>query len=389
MIENHTAIIIVAYNRPRSLARLLSSLNRANYPNNGIELIISIDRSDDNQEVLDIANSFDWVYGKKIVKYQEVNLGLRKHILQCGDLTATYDSVIVLEDDLYVAPNFYFFATNALDFSNNENRIGGVSLYNHQLNVHTKDSFSALEDGFDNWYFQFASSWGQAWTKKQWFDFKDWYKGQTILKESSDIPSNVSSWSEKSWLKFYIAYLIEKDLYFLYPKISLSTNFSDAGTHVGSDTTNYQVPLYKGEKKEFSFSKLSKSKSTYDAFFENVDIPEVLGYSKDELSVDLYGYKEKKRNRYWLTTKKMDFKIIKTFGRSLKPLDMNILENIAGKDFLLYDTEISSKNEFTLDTLRKITYNVKYVSFEDSKKLYSNHIKMKCIRILRKLGISR
>ena len=56
----------------------------------------------------------------------------------------------------------------AMEFSVNKKYIGGISLYNHELNVHTKENFKALDDGYDNWYFQFASSWGQAWSKANW-----------------------------------------------------------------------------------------------------------------------------------------------------------------------------------------------------------------------------
>ncbi|MFK7813561.1 MAG: glycosyltransferase family 2 protein [Maribacter sp.] len=385
MSKNITPIVVVAFNRPRSLARLLNSLSAASYPDKNIELIISIDNSDDNQEVLNIANSFDWVFGKKIVTYQKVNLGLRAHILKCGDLTSEYGSVIVLEDDIFVSPNFYFFAKAALNFSENENPIGGISLYNHQLNVHTKENFSPVEDGFDNWYFQFASSWGQAWTKKQWNGFKNWYLENQSLAENRDIPQNVNSWSEKSWLKFYIAYLIDTNGYFLYPKISMSTNFSDAGTHIGHDTTIYQVPLNYGTKKEFNFSSVQMSQSVYDAFFENLGIPKYLGYSKDELCIDLYGYKDKCAKRYWLTTKILNFKIIKSFSRSLKPIDANIIKNIVGNDIFLYDTTVTEKNRIRPDFYRGSIYKLKYVSFNDSRRLFLDNLKMKTTRVFNKI----
>ena len=203
MIKVNTPIVVVAYNRPQSLKRLLRSLVNAAYPSSNVPLIISIDAHPNNQKTLKIAQEFQWENGDKTVEYQSSNLGLRKHILKCGDFSNTYGSVLILEDDLYVSPNFYLYTIAALNFSITKNYIGGISLYNHQYNVHINANFSAVEDGFDNWYFQFASSWGQAWTDKQWNSFKSWYLTNTVLTKKEDIPKYVLDWSDKSWLKFF------------------------------------------------------------------------------------------------------------------------------------------------------------------------------------------
>lgn len=364
MPDSRVPIVVVAYNRPRSLIRLLKSLAKANYPSNDIPLIISIDNADTNNDVLQIANDFIWNFGPKEVKYQKVNLGLRKHVLKCGSISQKYGAVIILEDDLYVSINFYNYAQSALKFSADKDYIGGISLYNHQLNVHTRDNFTAFEDRYDNWYFQFASSWGQAWSKNQWVAFSEWYQENKILQSNSTIPRNVTQWSDQSWLKYYIAHLIETKKYFLYPKISLTTNFSDAGTHVGEDSTAFQVPLYFNKKKGFNFSTLQDSNSVYDAFFENVNIYKNLGYSKASICIDLYAYKDKPKERYWLTTQFLNYKIIKSFGRSLRPIDANIVEDIIGKDIYLYDTELIADNNPKIKSNRKTTYNIKYISYK-------------------------
>lgn len=379
-----TPIVVVAFNRPKSLKRLLESLGKANYSSNQIPLIISIDKADDNNETLKIAQDFKWKFGDKIINYEKTNLGLRNHVLKCGNLSEQYGSVIILEDDLYVSPNFYLFANQALSFSENQSYIGGISLYNHQINVHTMDNFAPLEDGYDNWYFQFASSWGQAWSKKQWNDFYGWYENNLILKTSVVIPKNVTNWSNKSWLKYYISYLIEKNKYFLYPKLSLSTNFSDVGTHVGSDSTAFQVHLDYSNKKHDNFSSLDESNSIYDAFYESTKLAATLGIKTSNLCVDLYGYKVN-NVRYWLTTKIADFKILKTFGRSLKPIDANILQNIEGKDIFLYDTSSKSKNQNKVNRYRKLIYNIKFISSKDGIIAYL-HIKTMWVKYsLRKL----
>ena len=108
-------IVVVAYNRIESLKRILGSLLQAEHPDQGTELIISIDRGD-NADVLDYANAFSWPFGEKQVIYQEENLGLKRHILKCGGLTRAHDGIILLEDDLYVSPDFYRYALECYDF---------------------------------------------------------------------------------------------------------------------------------------------------------------------------------------------------------------------------------------------------------------------------------
>lgn len=378
-------IVVVAFNRPRSLKRLLGSLTKANYPHKDIDLIISIDKGESNQDVLVLANEFEWEHGEKKVVYQEHNLGLRKHILKCGGLSLEYGAVIVLEDDLYVSPNFYLFAEQALTFSLKEPGIGGVSLYNHQLNVHTRDNFSALEDGYDNWYFQFASSWGQAWTKEQWSGFMEWYDGNPDIDADPQVPPYVRSWSPKSWLKYNIAYLVENNLYFLYPKVSLTTNFSDAGTHVGKDSTIYQVPLDYGMEREYRFSGLGDSLAVYDAFYENTKLHKTLGLEPADLCVDLYGGKSPTGQRYVLTSKILDHEIVQSFSRSLKPHEDNILRNIGGREFFLYDTSKHEKNPNKPDFDRKVTYNYKQLPYSVIRKLFVLQSMEKAKRLIHKI----
>ena len=166
-------IVVVAYNRIESLKRILGSLLQAEYPAQGAELIISIDRGD-NADVLDYARAFSWPFGEKQVIYQEKNLGLKAHILKCGGLTQAHDGIILLEDDLYVSPDFYRYALECYDFVADKPEIAGVALYNHRLSQLTEKVFEPLEDGFDNWYFRYACSWGQMWTKAQWAAFSAW-----------------------------------------------------------------------------------------------------------------------------------------------------------------------------------------------------------------------
>ena len=375
-------IVIVAYNRPKSLNRLLVSLSKAIYNEYNIRLIISIDKGE-NKEVLRIAESFDWQNGEKEILYHKKKFGLRQHVLFCGNLVKQYDGIIMLEDDLYVARDFYSYTVQALQFSKNKSYISGISLYNYQYNELCSEPFIAREDGFDNYYMQVASSWGQAWSKKQWTDFMNWYeKNRSTRLESRDFPTNVSNWPKSSWKKYFMKYLVENNTFFLFPRVSLVTNFGDAGTHVNDSDVGYQVSLYQAINRQYKFSKLSESKAIYDVFYENLLIPDILNISKQTLCVDLYGLK-KPQERFYLTRNMCDYKKIGHYGCFLRPHEDNIYEDIGGQDFILYDTDEicklgrQKKHLEAEKKIRKVKYNIRDLSLAHHRllvKIYFDRI---------------
>lgn len=370
-----TPIVVVAYNRANSLKRILRFISQGFYPEGNIPLIISIDKGN-NDDVIKIANDFEWAHGDKQVICHDVNLGLRAHIIECASRSREYGSVIILEDDLLVSPNFYNYVQAALAYSEDKEYIGGISLYNHQYNVHTSDPFWPVEDGYDNWYFQFASSWGEAWSYKQWQRFYDWYvvnKDKPL--ESDNFPPYVAAWSSKSWLKYFIKYLIESDEYFLYPRISLTSNCSDKGEHaIGGDNTAFQIPLLYANKKAYEFSSLQSSKAVYDAFYENRRVAEKLGHGS--VTVDLYGYKPVCKTRYLLTGKLLNYKIVDSFSCSMRPHEMNVLERLPGNDLFLYDTEHIEKNPVNSKAhdKRRLRYKFKIVKREQAISIMKNQM---------------
>lgn len=383
MQRTECAIIVVAYNRSKSLERLLLSISNSIFPDNDITLIISIDKSDENKDVLNVANNFNWKNGKKQIINHEHNLGLRKHIVKCMNFVFEFENIIILEDDLFVSPGFYNYAIQAIDFARDKDYIAGISLYNHQLNVHTDTNFSALMDGYDNWYFQFASSWGQIFSRKNIEAFLSWYEKEPDVNRNDNVPAGVRSWSDKSWLKYFIAFVIEKNKYFLYPFVSLSTNFSDEGTHIVNDTTRYQVPVASSHIKSYRFSTISESRSVYDAFFENKRLSEVLNTPLNNITIDLYGYKSNYKTDFLLSSKILDFKILKSFRRGLKPHDANIQYQIEGEDFFLYDLRIIELNQSKRNKLGELMYQIKNISFSNATYLW---IKLVMLKLRKKLN---
>lgn len=334
-------ICIIAYNRINSLKRVLKSIESAFYGKDSIPLIISIDKSNTNL-VEEYAKKYKWKFGeKKVITYSK-NLGLRKHVLKCGELLKEFDALIVLEDDISIVPSFYYYAKQCVEKYQYDDKIAGISLYNFPLNYQNLLPFHPLQTDSDIYLMQCAQSWGQIWMKKQWFAFKDWYDNNSEeFDELGHLPKTICNWPKSSWLKYHIRYCIEKNKYFVYPYISLSTNNADEGTHYSKRTTLFQSQLLYGIKKTYNLNPTI----CYDGYFENEIIYQIIGLNKDNLCLDFYGEKNNRMcKRYWLTRKQLPYKILKSYSLSLKPYEWNIINNIKGNELYLYDTNNIEKN---------------------------------------------
>ncbi|WLE95567.1 MAG: hypothetical protein QTN59_12860 [Candidatus Electrothrix communis] len=339
------AIVVVGFNRLHTLERLLDSLLVADYPSGKkIPLIISLDYcvEEGANQVKEFADSVHWPYGSKEIILHSCRLGLKEHILRCGDLTEKYDSVIVLEDDLFVSPAYYRYSIDALKFFQDDDRIAGISLYSHKSNPCLYRDFEPLHGGGDNYFLQFASSWGQVWSRKHWRDFRDWYDQGQVVHVDDPLPDEVIAWPETSWLKFFIKYMVVCDKFFVYPRVSLSTNFGDPGTHFRGYISFFQVPILTQGKK-YNFISLCDSLAVYDAFFEL--FPEVLNkiiekYRVEDYAVDLYGKKSpaKVGAAKVLTTQQCEL-FDHSYGKKMVPLLLNVIFNIPGEGIYFAPTE--------------------------------------------------
>ncbi len=373
--DKEIAIVAIAYNRPLSLKRLLYSLTNAEYFDDCVDLIISIDYSGTN-EVYELAEEFEWKYGNKIIIKHPEKLGLRNHVLFCGNLTNEYKNICVFEDDIYVSPSFYNFTKQALKYYENDDEIAGISLYSHKWNYLANRPFVHIDtDSFDVFKMQQAQSWGQVWSKTKWDLFIAWYnKDNERDLKSDNFPVAISNWPNSSWLKYHMKYLIETNKYFVYPKLSLTTNFSDIGTHALDISYCYQVELETATSKKYSFPSRDDNQVNYDIYFENQSLSKYLGVDNEQLTIDLYAQKTISK-KYLLTTKVLNFKILKTFGLHLRPHELNILHNIPGEDIFLYDTEEEFLNsqEIKKHNLKLIIYDVKTNSKKSLLKLAVNY----------------
>ncbi|MFB8507641.1 glycosyltransferase family A protein [Enterococcus durans] len=386
------AIVIIAYNRDKSLKRLLESLEMADYNKQNVTLVISIDYSE-NEKVLKNAEDFRWHHGEKIIIKHSMSLGLKKHVLEVGDLTEKFDAIIVLEDDLIVSNQFYNFSVQAFEKFKNEESIAGISLYSFRTNPNNRISFYPNSNGYDNFFLQYAQSWGQVWWKSEWRNFRKWLTKKDNFESECSYPKNLNLWSENSWLKYHILFCIEKDKFFVYPLESFTGNFSEPGVHNQVIDSTFQSPLSTQKwRKEYNFSHVNEG-VRYDSFFERIfSKDKIIIGSKDflgeDIEVDLYGDKEKFEKNYCLSSKKLEYEVVSSFGLQLKPHELNFIMNIQGEQIFLYNTTIvvGSRHKTQIDYRYYFgisDYKVAWICF---KKTFLNLLNLKIKNILKKLS---
>lgn len=334
-------IVAVGYNRPNGMKRLLKSIGNAKYLFDDITLVISIDESNKSNDVEKVAREFLWTHGEKIIRRFPERLGLRKHIVQCGDLSEKYGGVIILEDDLIVAADFYTYVCKAHETYSHERSVCGVSLYSYSYNVFTHYNFIPTPSNSDVYLGGMVVTWGQSWTFNQWNRFKKWYlEHEGKLPEINPIiPRDISGW-KRSWGRYFATYMAENRLSYIYPCISRSTCFSDFGEHNKTKIplTFVQVPLTQEGNVEYRFPSVSKLER-FDAFYEKIlsSDDEIAGIPGDLICVDLNNMKTSAEGKkYVLTNEKLSLNLIASFALSLKPIFQNALENISGEQLFLY-----------------------------------------------------
>ena len=338
------ALIAIGYNKENSLLRLLESLNKADYRDEKVPLIISIDKSD-SDKVCNVAQKFQWNHGEKEIRTFHERQGLKKHILSCADYLQKYEAVFIFEDDIVVSPYFYHYGKACIEYYSENDNIEGISLYSAKWNPNGNFPFEPIKTGYDTYFHQYAQSWGQIWLRKRWKDFMTWYHENEDFFEkekNADVPANLYTWGKNSWLKYHIAYCAIKNKYFVYPYFSFTTAFVENGTHFGTDITRFHSDMMLRCVENYRLAPFDESAVFYDTFFENIQLRRQLdSMYKEDFMVDLYGCRDLTgQERYVLSTKLLPYNVMKEYALQLRPIEMNIYMEVKGTGIYLYDVAV-------------------------------------------------
>ncbi|MBM1689168.1 hypothetical protein [Sulfitobacter geojensis] len=348
-------IVVACYDRPLSLKRVLASLCAANYLDQPVNLTISIDCSDVQDSLIEVAEAFEWPFGVKTIRAFDRRQGLRSHILQCGDLSIGEDGIIVLEDDLIVGENFYRFAVDAIAAVGADDGIAGISLYAPTINEMVPLPFQPAPSGFDGYFLQSSQSWGQCWTTSMWKAFREWYRtAASPLSDDGDMPSRIYSWPETSWKKYHMKYTVEMGMTWLYPYVSHSSNCSDVGAHNPRPSFLFQVALSSGNREFLLPKRTDPAAVHYDAFFERSDFVDEDGVP---LLLDLYGTRRSvPQGSRFVTGRPVSLIPVRGYGLLLRPHDENVARHISGDDMHAFDAVQALKLTGRM-TIRKRAYH--------------------------------
>ncbi|EQA46884.1 glycosyltransferase, group 2 family protein [Leptospira broomii serovar Hurstbridge str. 5399] len=243
---NKAPIALFAYRRVGHTQRTIDALLQ-NSEAKDSDLLLFCDGpkgEEDLESVLEVRSFASKISGFKSVKtiFRERNLGLAKSILTgVAEVLSNYDSIIVLEDDIVIHPQFLEYMNFYLTTFENDERIGCIHGYIYPV--------SGLPDFF---FLKGADCWGWASWKRVWknfnqdgsdllgqlqvkkleydFDFLGSFPYTQMLRDQ--INGKNDSWAIRWYADCFL-----KGLLCLYPGRSLVQNIGLdlSGTHSGLD----------------------------------------------------------------------------------------------------------------------------------------------------------
>ena len=244
-MKTYAPILLFVYNRPEHLKQLIASL-QANAEAAQSMLFIYTDaarnKADEEQvnKVREVIRHIDGFASIEVIE-RATNWGLARNII--GGVTEQirrYGRVIVLEDDLVVAPYFLRFMNDALEVYKDEPQVGHIQACDFTQDASLPDTF----------LIKFTGSWGWATWERAWQHFNP--DGQALLNELEnrrltrrfDFNGNYRftrmlrrqvQGKNNSWAIRWNASLFLKDILSLNVGRSLVQNngFDGSGTHCG------------------------------------------------------------------------------------------------------------------------------------------------------------
>lgn len=332
------AIVIPAYNRPHTLSRLLASLDRAQFGAAVPDVVIAIDAGGEHHAaVVAVAEEYECNFGRKRIHYHEHNVGLIENISFCGQLSQEFGSIILLEDDLMVAPYFYPYAQQALTAYVDDDRIAGISLNALWFNGYTHHPFEPLLDGFDLFFLQVAWFQGIAYTAEMWQVYQQWLH-ENVEKKSQKLHAIFDKFPATDWFPAAMRYLVETNRYFAFPRESHCVNFGLAGTHFDQETRMFQLRLALGNR-QLALPTIDQSLAVYDSFYE-LETKKAATLLENRLAMpvtlDLNGTKQLTQIEHpHVLTIRPSRHPIQQWGLQMRPPLANVQHAVAGEQIIL------------------------------------------------------
>lgn len=332
-----TRVVVVCYDRPSSALTLIGQLHAANFSER-VDLLISIDGGERSNETANLLKKTIWSHGKLQVRRSDANLGLRRHVMACGNAVNGYEAIVMLEDDLTISPYFHQFTRTVLDYFGSDPKIAGMSLYAPRFNEMAELPFEPEPADSSFYFLQSAQSWGQIWTEQMWHGFKVWYDAApSRLTVADDMPHKIYEWPDSSWKKYAMKYAAENRKTWVYPYISLTSNRNELGFHNKTASYLYEVSI---QATEIAYRLSAKDAlPSYDIFFEReFELSGGAAKQKIPYRFDLYATRKTVTGPTRLfTIRELRQKPIRSFGIGARPHERNVLDARPGNIIREYE----------------------------------------------------
>ena len=316
-------IRILTYNRLQSLQRLLQSLVHANYTGDRIHLDISIDHPSTHASTIQYqqwqqlnnylhSQSFHWPHGSLTIIQQKKHIGL---LGQWTHDTNHNEIQIFFEDDLVVAPSFYLFIKEAIQYyylneSNYDSRMFGLSLQ-HQHTVLGQTTGqrlpsipSRLNQSGSPLFFKYQllgkfisifysllvlflkGTWGTVFFPKHWQMFLKWMSSMKLDDvQSGCTPCLMSTewWmtrynTGRMWTPWFIRFAFQQGWYSLYTNFNnrqaFAVSYRESGLNF-NDTRGPMNPLLQHFQPNIHLQFI-RNPPIYDYFFNEIEQPDLL-----------------------------------------------------------------------------------------------------------------
>jgi len=250
-------IALFAYNRPDHLARTLGALGRCPEARNSvITIFCDGPRSTGDEAAVRRVSGIarEWAASgfarEVVIETSPTNKGLAASLISgISSVLETSDSVIILEDDLLVSPNFLTFMNEALRLYRNDSEVISIHGFTVEVDAPLPQSF----------FLRGADCWGWATWRRGWEQFES--NGQTLLNQldasglmpefdfngtypyramlEDQVKGRIDSWAIRWYATAFLANKLT-----LYPGRSLVENIGldGSGTHRGVHSALFNIP---------------------------------------------------------------------------------------------------------------------------------------------------
>ena len=255
-------LVIFAFNRPKYLEKCLKSLKLNKLSRQTITYFFidypKLEKDFKNyNKVLKIVRETN-IFKKKFIIQRKYNYGLKKNILNgINYVLKKNETIIVLEDDLYLSKYFLDYMNKYLNFFKNSKNIASIHGYCYPIDKKNLNNFFLLR-GADCWGW---ATWRRAW---KFYNDDNLMLAQKI-KNKNEIDTfnfnNSFNYHEmlfnrpqNTWAINWYASAFIRNMFTLYPKNSYVRNMGNSGlgTHSNKIDKRFDISL----SKSFKFEKL-------------------------------------------------------------------------------------------------------------------------------------